>query len=82
MTSTLFGITISILVDIGATKCFVDPNVVARLPIRVGFMAEPWTIEYGNRVERQVEQCLFCSELELPNFRSKVNLFCSSFRFL
>ena len=65
LTSTLFGITISILVDTSATECFIDPKVVARLTIRAGFMAKPWSVEYG---KRQVEQCLFCSELELPNF--------------
>ena len=51
MTSTLFAITVSILVDTGSTECFVDPKVVARLPTRAGFMVEPWTVEYGNRAE-------------------------------
>ena len=38
-------------------------------------MAEPWTVEYGNRAEQWLEKCLFCSELELPNFQTEVNLY-------
>ena len=41
MTGTLFGHPVSILIDTSATECFVDPKIVAKIPVRVGFMAEP-----------------------------------------
>lgn len=68
MTGTLFGYHVSILIDIGATKHYVDPKIVAKIPVRVTFMVEPWIIKYGNMVECRVAQFLFCSELELPSF--------------
>ena len=57
MTGTLFGYFVSLFIDTGAIECFIDPKMVAKLPIRAGFMAEPWTIEYGKRVEHRIEQC-------------------------
>ena len=75
MTGKLFGCEVSILIDTGATESFVDPSVVAKLPIRAGYMENPWLVEYGNRIERRVEQCLSCSELELPTFHTQVNLY-------
>ena len=68
MTGTRFGQPISILIDTGAIECYVDPKIVAKIFARAGFMAEPWIVEYGNRAERRVEQCLSCSELELLKF--------------
>ena len=75
MTGKLFGHTVSILIDTGATKCFVDPKMVARMPFRAGYIDKRWIVEYGNKAERRVEQCLFCSELELPSFSTEVNLY-------
>lgn len=75
MTGTLFGYPVSILIDTGATECFIDPKIAAMICVRDGFMAKCWTVEYGNRDEHRAEQCLFCSELELPSFQTKVNLY-------
>ena len=68
MTTILFGYPISILIDTGATKCFVDPKIIAKIPIRVGFMAKLSTIKFDNKAKHRVEKLLFCSELELPSF--------------
>ena len=75
MIGILFGHPISILIDNGVIECFVDPKIVAKIPVRASYMVEPRTVEYGNRVEQRVEQCLFCSELELPSFQTKVKLY-------
>lgn len=68
MNGKLFGYPISILIDSGGTKCFVHPKIVSKILVRVGFIIEPWTVEYGNRVECRVEECIFFSELELHIF--------------
>ena len=74
MTGTLFGHPVSIFIDTGAIECFVDPKIVAKIPIMASFMAKPWTLEYGNRAECKVEQCLLCNELGIPSFQ---NEFCN-----
>lgn len=70
-----FGCSISILIDTGATDSFVDPNVVSKLSVRPSYMENSWKVQYGNRVERKVEQFLFCSELKLPSLGTQVNLY-------
>lgn len=38
-------------------------------------MAEPWSVAYGNNAKCRVEKFLFCSELELPSFQIRFNLY-------
>ncbi|XP_059067948.1 uncharacterized protein LOC131858677 [Cryptomeria japonica] len=75
MTGKLFGQSISILIDIGAIECFIDPKVVFKLPIRPGYMSHAWMVQYESRVEKRVDSCLFGSDLVLPNFQTQVNLY-------
>ena len=75
LTGKLYGCKVSILIDTSATESFVGPSVVAKIPIKAGYMEKPWIVEYGKRTKRRVEQCLSCSELELPTFHTHVNLY-------
>ncbi|XP_057846087.1 uncharacterized protein LOC131055620 [Cryptomeria japonica] len=75
MTGKLFGQSVSILIYTGAIECFIDPKVVSRLSIRPGYMSNAWMVQYGNRAEKRVDSCLFCSDLELPSFQTQVNLY-------
>ncbi|XP_059073184.1 uncharacterized protein LOC131874001 [Cryptomeria japonica] len=71
----LFGHAVSILIDTGATECFVDPRVVSKLNVKPSYMSKPWNVQYGNWAERRVDQCLACSELLLSNFLTELNLY-------
>lgn len=75
MMGRLFGHSFSILIDIGATECFIDHKIVYRLSIRPGYMSHAWMVQYGNQAEKRVDSCLFCSDLELPNFQTQVNFY-------
>ncbi|XP_057856757.2 uncharacterized protein LOC131066084 [Cryptomeria japonica] len=75
VTSKLFGHSVSILIDTGANECFIDPKIVSRLSIRPGYMSHAWMVQYGNQAKKRVDSCLFCSDLELPNFQTWVNLY-------
>lgn len=75
MTGKLFGQSVSTLIDIGATECFIDPKVFSRLSVRPGYISNAWMVQYGNRAEQRVDSCLFCSELELSSFQTQVNLY-------
>ncbi|XP_057814098.2 uncharacterized protein LOC131028004 [Cryptomeria japonica] len=75
MTSKIFGQSVSILIDTGATKCFINPKVVSILSIRLGYMSNTWMVQYGNQAEKRIDSCLFCSDFELPCFQTQVNLY-------
>ncbi|XP_057849324.2 uncharacterized protein LOC131060195 [Cryptomeria japonica] len=68
------------LIDIGDNDCFIDPKVVYKLPIRPGYVSHAWMVQYGNRAEKRVDSCVFCSDLELPNFQILVNLYVAPLR--
>ena len=65
----------SILIDIGASECFISPRLLSRFMKRSNFMAKPWTIKYANQSRAKVEQCLFEAQVDFPNFSTELNLY-------
>lgn len=55
LTGKIYGCEVSILINTSATESFVDPSVVAKLPIKDGHMDKPWLVEYGNQTKRQAK---------------------------
>ena len=76
----IYGNPVSILIDTGASECFISPKLLSRFPKRSSFMAKPWMVEYANQSRAKVEQCLFEARVHFPNFSTKLNLYVAPLR--
>lgn len=65
----------SILIDTGASECFISPRLLSRFPKRSSFMGKSWIVKYANQSRAKVEKCLFEAQVEFPNFSIELNLY-------
>ena len=73
--SKIYENPVSILIDTGASECFISLKLLSRFPKRSSFMAKPQTVEYANQSKAKVEQCLFEAQVDFPNFSTELNLY-------